>query len=104
MSFTFFPIDEKYKMRHAILEHLYDKLKDAPLHKTDLPLSKTLVTDLAKNLNITPAELKQWHMSFHAFKDDHVVCFADNDTYEIGITEAMIGFTIAHGGFFRLQP
>ncbi len=85
-------IARKYKVRHRILRHLYNKIESQPIHKTDLNESKSVVEDIAGVLKISPRELKKWHMSFHDFpeKNGHVLCFSENGCYMMGNTESGI--------------
>ncbi len=84
-----FPIKKKYVYRHKMLEYLYSKIKDEPLHRTDLKRSKSSFKEMADFLKIDARLLKEYHQSFHGFddKEDHVKCFEEGGEYIIGIDE-----------------
>ena len=84
-----FPIKKKYVYRHKMLEYLYSKIKDEPLHEVDLKKSKSSFKEMADFLSIEPKLLREYHQSFHGFddKEDHVKCFNERGEYVIGIDE-----------------
>lgn len=84
-----FPIKKKYVYRHKMLEYLYSKIKDEPLHEVDLKKSKSSFKEMADFLSIDPKLLREYHQSFHGFddKEDHVKCFNERGEYIIGIDE-----------------
>lgn len=84
-----FPIKNKYLYRHKMLEYLYNKIKNEPLHRVDLKKSKSSFKEMADSLNIEPILLREYHQAFHGFeeKEDHVKCFVENGEYVIGIDE-----------------
>jgi len=84
-----FPIKKKYVYRHKMLEFLYEKVRNEPLHSTDLKKSKSSFKEMADFLKIDARLLREFHQAFHGFKDDedHVKCFNENNEYIIGIQE-----------------
>lgn len=84
-----FPISKKYLYRHKMLEYLYSKIKNEPLHEVDLKKSKSSFKEMADFLSIDPKLLREYHQAFHGFddKEDHVKCFNERGEYVIGIDE-----------------
>ncbi len=72
-----------------MLKYLHDKIKDEPLHKTDLMKSKSSFKEMADVLKIDARLLREYHQAFHGFKDDedHVKCFNEKNEFFIGIQE-----------------
>ena len=83
-----FKIKKKYRVRHQILELLYKKLEDEPLHNTNLSKSKTDLKIISESLKLPADEIRKYHMAFHSFEKDHVQCTSMNNTSIIEITEA----------------
>ena len=79
---------DKYVYRHKILKYLYGKLKDEPLHRTNLKASWTNFNEIASHLKINAALLKEYHQAFHSFEKDYVACKSSNGWFLIAIQEA----------------
>jgi len=82
--------DNKYKYRHLMLAYLYAKIKYEPLHKVELPKSKSSFVEMANHLKVDAIYLRECHQGFHTFDNDHVQCFNEGDNFIIGITDAGI--------------
>lgn len=78
----------KYIYRHRTLKYLYDKIKNEPLHHTDLRKSWSNFNDIATHLKIDAKTLKEYHEGFHFVDKEHVACKSSNGHFLIGIEEA----------------
>jgi hypothetical protein len=89
MFFGLLRISQKYKVRHQILQNLYEKLDTASRdHKMDLSESTTTMRQLATALKINHQDVRKWHMSLHVPEDEHVECDCESKEFVMSITEA----------------
>ena len=79
----------KFFYRHATLKYLNEKLKDEPPHNVTLSKSKSSFNKMAKDLNIDPKTLKEYHHGFHLSPkgENHVECTTEGGEYMIAIKE-----------------